>query len=257
MLQLEKLTLSLYVHGRTSFIDGIDLNNNIINKMGYLHTFYFDIVTEDVIINKEYLPRSDDIRRVLIERGYNVGCYIDYLLNERGRCHIYSLPFTMERINAITNKFLSDGIFMNVRKVYVNDPMRSIEYNFFDLISKTFPLLEDLTVLCMVNQNKLDEHKQIFSIIKYSRLITLDLIMSHLDYTKQFLFNTNTRLPRLTTLHIDYENLVNVTEDFTSNITHDNCANLKNIIFHKHPRIFGKNFSTYFPLVVNIDANSY
>jgi len=144
MLQLENLTLSLYVHGRTSFIDGTHLNNDIIHKMGYLHTFNFDIVTEDVIINKEYLPTSDDVRRVLIERGYNVGCYIDYLSNERGRCHIYSLPFTTERINAITNKFLSDGIFMDVRKVYVNDPMRSIEYNFFVLISQILPLLEDL-----------------------------------------------------------------------------------------------------------------
>ncbi|CAF3672654.1 unnamed protein product [Rotaria sp. Silwood1] len=128
MSQLEKLTLSLYAHGRTSFIDGTHLNNDIIRKMPYLHTFIFDIVTEDIII--------------------------------------------------------------------------------------TFPLLEDLTVLNTVNQkkrsNKLDEHEQTFSIIEYSHLMTLDLIMSHGDYVKQFLFNTNTRLPRLSTLSIDYENLNHV-----------------------------------------------
>ncbi|CAF5161196.1 unnamed protein product, partial [Rotaria magnacalcarata] len=99
MSQLEKLTLSLYVDGRTSFIDGTHLNNDIISKMPYLHRFNFDIVTEIVIINNEYLPTSDDVRRPLIEKGYNVDCYVDYLGTERGRCHIYSVSSTMERMH--------------------------------------------------------------------------------------------------------------------------------------------------------------
>ncbi|CAF0940590.1 unnamed protein product [Rotaria sordida] len=68
----KKLTVSLYVHGRTSFIDGTHLNNDIISKIPYLHRLNFDIITEIVIINNEYLPTSDDIRRALIEKGYNV-----------------------------------------------------------------------------------------------------------------------------------------------------------------------------------------
>jgi hypothetical protein len=253
MSKLEKLTLSLYVRGRTSFIDGTHLDNDIISKMPYLHTFIFDIVTEHVRIDKEHLPTSDHVRRALIEKGYNVGCYIDYLLNEGGRCHIYSLPFIMECMNAITIQFLPDGAFTHVRKLCLYDPMRSIEHDFFILISQTFPLLEYLTVLSMMNQNKLDEDEQKFSIIEYSHLMTLDLIMSHVDYAKQFLLNTNTRLPRLSTLAITYENLVNVTEDFTSDAAHANCSNLKNIFFPEWPRIFGANFSTYFPLVINKD----
>jgi hypothetical protein len=261
MSQLEKLTLSLVVRGRTSFIDGTHLNNDIINKMPYLHTFIFDIVTEHVTINEENLPTSDDVRHALIQRGYNVGCYIDYHETESGRCHIYSLPFTMNRINAFTIKFVPCGVFMNVRKLCVNDPMRPIEHDFFLLISQAFPLLEDLTVSSMMEQkkqpNKLDEHEQTFSIIEYSHLITLDLNMSHVDYAKQFLLDSNTHLPRLSTLSIDYEKLVNITEDFTSNRAHGNCANLKNIIFREQIRVVGKNFFIYFPHVVNINTNSF
>ncbi|CAF1327772.1 unnamed protein product [Rotaria sordida] len=146
MSQLEKLILSLYVHSRTSFIDGNQLDNDIISKIPYLHSFIFDIVTKDDIIDEEYLPTSDNVRRALIRKAYNVGCYIDYLSTESGRCHIYSLPFTMERIQEITKKFLPDGVFINVRKLCVNDSVRSIEYDFFVLISQAFPLLEDLTV---------------------------------------------------------------------------------------------------------------
>ncbi|CAF3340005.1 unnamed protein product [Rotaria sp. Silwood2] len=253
MSQLEKLTLSFYVHGRTSFIDGAHLNNYIISKMPYLHGFNFDIVTEIVIIKNEYLPTSDDVRRPLIEKGYNVDCYVDYLGTERGRCHIYSVSSTMERMHVITNKF-PDGIFMNVRMVYVSDSMHSIEYDFFVRISQAFPLLEDLTVLSTVNQqkstNELDEHEQTFSIIEYSHLMTLDLISSHIDYAKQFLLKTS--LPRLSTLGIDYEHFVNVTENFTSNTARANCANLKNIIFRNKPRILREKFFNYFPLVLNI-----
>ncbi|CAF0928190.1 unnamed protein product [Rotaria sp. Silwood1] len=261
MSQLEKLTLSLYVRERTSFIDGTHLDNDIISKMPLLHTFIFDIVTEHVIINKEYLPTSDDVRRALFQRGYNIDCYIDYLWTEKGRCHIYSLPFTMESINVITNKFFPNGVFMNVRKLYVHDPMRSIEYDFFVRISQAFPLLEELTVFSMVNQkkqpNNLDVHEQTFSIIEYSHLMKLHLFMSHVDYAKYFLLNTNTRLPRLSTLSIDYENLVNVTEDFTSNAVRANCVNLKNIIFRKQPAMLGKFFFSYFPFVVNINIKSF
>ena len=79
MSQLEKLTLSLIVYDRTSFIDGTHLVNNILNKMSYLHTFIFNIITEYITIDEELLPTPDDIGRPLIQRGYNVNCYIDYI----------------------------------------------------------------------------------------------------------------------------------------------------------------------------------
>jgi len=254
MSQLEKLTLSLQVHLRISFIDGTHLDNDIISKMPYLHTFIFDIVTEYVIINEKLLPTSDDVRRALIQRGYNVGCYIDYVCNRTGRCHIYSLPFTLERIQEITIKF-PGSVFMHVRHLVVSDFFRSIEHDFFVLISQAFPLLEYLTVYSIVEQkkkrsNKPDEHEQAFSIVEFSHLMTLNLSMAHVDYAKQFLLDSNTRLPRLSTLYIDYQKLAEVTEDFTSDTAHANCEKLKNITSFGLPKIIGTKFFNYFPVVV-------
>lgn len=56
--------------------------------------------------------------------------------------------------------------------------------------------------------------------------MTLDLVMSHVDYAKPFLLSTKTRLPRLSTLRIDYENLVSIAEDFTSNTIHQRYDNV-------------------------------
>jgi hypothetical protein len=125
MSQLQKLTLSLLVCSRNSFIDGTQLVNDIINNMPCLNSFIFDIVTQGVTIDEELLPKSDEVLCALIPRGYNVGCYIDYLYNTFGRCHIYSLPFTMKRIHEITTKF-PGGIYTHVRHLVVNDFFRSI-----------------------------------------------------------------------------------------------------------------------------------
>lgn len=144
MSQLEKLTLSPQVRRQISFIDGTHLDNDIISKMSYLHTFIFDILTEYVIIDEELLPTSE-----------------------------------------------------------------------------------------------------------FSHLMTLNLSMSHIDYAKQFLLDSNTRLPRLSTLYIYYKKLAKATEDFTGNSVHANCEKLKNIIFFGLPRIIGKKFFNYFPFAVN------
>jgi hypothetical protein len=251
MSQLEKLTLSLCVRHRTSFIDGTHLNNNIISKMPYLHTFIFDIVTECSRFDGKYLQSSDDIRRPLIQKGYHVACYMDRPSDGIRRCHIYSLPFTMKYINTITSKFCFDGVFTYVRKLYVDDRRSSIEYDFFILISQGFPLLEDLTVISGENQNKRSEHEHTSSITEYSHLMTLNLGRSHVDYAKQFLLDTNIRVPCLRTLIIDYEYLVNVTENFTNNTIHAKCETLEKIIFPKHLQriIINKKVFTCFPLV--------
>jgi hypothetical protein len=199
------------------------------------------------------LPTFDDVGRALINEGYHVDCYLENLWDGTGRCHIYSLPFTIGWMQAITNRFLPHGVFRNVRKVYVNDPMRSIEHDFFILLSQTFPLLEELIVLSKVKQkertNKQIELERTFPIVVYSHLLILDLMMSHVDYAKQFLLDANTRLPRLETLRIDYENLVNVTDNFTDVTACANCTNLKNIIFPVGQRVLQESFFSYFPFV--------
>jgi hypothetical protein len=127
MPQLEKLTLSLIVLGRTSFIDGDHLVNDIISKMPYLDTFVFNIITEIFDSYEETLPKPDDVSRALIERGYNVNCYTACTKFSMGQCHIYSLPFTMKRIDTHSTKF-PGGLFMTVRHLVANELFRSFEY---------------------------------------------------------------------------------------------------------------------------------
>ncbi|CAF1265116.1 unnamed protein product [Rotaria sordida] len=75
MSNLERLTLSIRVRGRNSFIDGIYLHNYVLSQMPHLHTFIFNIVTDFVRINQQFKPSSDDIRRTFIEKGYHVDCF--------------------------------------------------------------------------------------------------------------------------------------------------------------------------------------
>jgi hypothetical protein len=63
MFYFEKLTLSLLVCVRNSFIDGIYLDASILSRMLHLHTFYFDIVTEYSTFNDQFTLSPDVIRR--------------------------------------------------------------------------------------------------------------------------------------------------------------------------------------------------
>ncbi|CAF1357866.1 unnamed protein product [Rotaria sordida] len=170
-----------------------------------------------------------------------------------GQCHIYSLPFTMERIDTHSRKF-PGGLFMTVRHLVAHDLFRPFEYDFFVRISQAFPLLNKLTIVNENEQEKKlthqhDEHKQISSIIKFSHLMILDLSMCDIDYVKQLLFDFNACLPCLSTLHIKYIDLEIVTGYFTNNAARVNCSKLTRIIFDSPPMIYSENFHPYFPLL--------
>ncbi|CAF3844500.1 unnamed protein product, partial [Rotaria magnacalcarata] len=59
--QLEKLTLFIIVGGRTSFIDGNHLVNEILDKIFYLHTFIFNVITEYITINEQVLSTPANV----------------------------------------------------------------------------------------------------------------------------------------------------------------------------------------------------
>ncbi|CAF1498670.1 unnamed protein product [Rotaria sordida] len=254
MLHLEKLTLSLRIRDRNTFIDGNYLHKYIVSQMSHLHTFIFDIVTENVMGNQLLRPSVDDIRRTFIEKGHCVDCYIDYHYNSIGRCHVYSLPFNMERIYNITHKF-PGGMFMNVRVLCVFDYDRPFEHDYFVKISRSFPLLCHLRIINKMPQNdkwprQLMKPEEAFLIIEYMHLVQLSCIGAHVDYVEQFLCNLNTRLPCLSELHVNYEHLVTVTENFTRNATRMNCSKLEHITFPRKTGIVrSKNFYLYFPLL--------
>jgi hypothetical protein len=249
MSHLEKLTLSLRVSRRNSFIDGTHLENSFLRQLPYLHTFVFDIVTEHVIINEQVNPSFDDIRRTFIQRGYNVDGYIDcnnYLDTMWGRCHVYSLPSDMEYLQLISHSF-PGGMFKNVGDLCMWGQYGSFEHSFFAKISHSFPLLRRLTVRSKIEQK---EKSEVSSFIEFAHLVELDCSHVHINYVEQFLCDSNTRLPSLTKLRVQYEHLVTTTENFRRDATRINCAKLKSIKFNDETTMaHSKDFYLYFPLL--------
>ncbi|CAF4007103.1 unnamed protein product, partial [Rotaria magnacalcarata] len=145
MVHTETLTLSLFVVRRTSFLDGTYLADSVINHMSRLHTFIFDIVTRGTMTNAEIQPSADDIRRTFVQIGIHVDCYMEYNSHGIGRCHVYSLPFTMTHIHIITYNF-PGGMFINVRVLRIIDFVHSFDQAFFARISHAFPLLSHLSL---------------------------------------------------------------------------------------------------------------
>ncbi|CAF1368911.1 unnamed protein product [Adineta steineri] len=254
MSKLEKLTLSLIVDRRNSFIDGHHLVNDVLSEMSHLHTFIFNIITDRVIIEEEFLPTRDNILCPLIEKGYNADCYTDYCTINKGQCHIYSLPLTLERMDVFTNKFPDSCLFMNVRHFAARLIWRPFEHEFFAQISRAFPLLNKLEIHNILAQNKKityqqDGYEQTSSVIQFPHLTELDLSGSSLDYVEQFLFDFYTRLTSLNTLHVEYELLLFATQYFTEDAARANCLKVKHIFFNQKPRTYPENFRDYFPLL--------
>jgi hypothetical protein len=205
------------------------------------------------MINEESLPSSDDIRRTFIQKGYLVDCYIDYCRNKTGRCHVYSLPYTMNYIHHITNNF-PGGLFMSVRRLIVYDTVHSFEHNFFVRLSQSFPLLKILSLQNTTKQEKKrsyqsNQHEQTSLVVKYPYLTDLYFGCVHIDYVEQLLIDSNTCLPCLKKLYIGYEKLFTVTENFTNNATRATCSKLKDIIFHEGSIVRSKDFYSYFPFL--------
>ncbi|CAF3912460.1 unnamed protein product [Rotaria sp. Silwood1] len=216
--------------------------------MSNLHTFLFDIVTHIININ-EASKSSDDIRRTFVQ---HVDCYIDCSPNKEGRCHIYSLPFTMKYMHAVTNNF-PGGIFRTVRTSSLFDDIRPFEYDFFKRISHSFPLFNQLTIFNSIQQNEKGtqnsyDNKKRFLIIEFVHLSKLNLSYAHFNYIEQFLLNTNTYLPSLNELEIQYEHLLSVIENFTSDATRFVCAKLKRL-HTPGTSVHSKDFYLYFPLL--------
>ncbi len=69
----------------------------------------------------------------------------------------------------------------------------------------------------------------------------------HINYVGQFLPSLNARLPYLTKLHVEYEHLGMVTENFIRNATRMNFAKPKYITFHHGMEmVYSTDFSSFF-----------
>ena len=178
-----------------------------------------------------------------------VKCYVDNFNYRLGLCHIYSQPYTMTRLDGVTNCFQGDQ-YTSVTKLTVYDVI-PFEHSFFDWVSRGFPSLKYLTVLNLLPQKHkrlpaTNDRESTSSSIYFSHLTSLTVFESHMDYAEQFLRDTNTHIPKLTELEINYEHLLTVTDNFTNETTRLNCARL--VLLHIHEDIVHpEHFYSYFP----------
>ncbi|UJR09953.1 hypothetical protein I4U23_014176, partial [Adineta vaga] len=182
MFNLEKLHLHLIVYGMNSFIDGNNLNANIINHMLQLKKFTFNIRSDIRLHDQTNLLSNEDIQCT----------FNDFIDNEI----ITSVDYFLEIERA--NNF-PGGIFKYVRKIELFDT-RPFQHNFFFRISQSFPFVKELTVINEKAQydkrsSTSNDNNEHLPIIEYPHLTKLDLIEGHHDYIEQFLLDTKTCLP--------------------------------------------------------------
>jgi hypothetical protein len=130
--------------------------------------------------------------------------------------------------------------------------VRPFEHVYFNWIARAFPLLKYLTIDNLTPQEHKDEIEAINvnqnSTIYFPQLVVIILIDAHIDYVDQFLRHTKSHVPCLSSLEINYEKLVNVTNNFTSDLTRINCAQLKRLWIGEEI-VYPKHFYLYFPFL--------
>ncbi|CAF1389643.1 unnamed protein product [Rotaria sordida] len=248
MLNLEELTLHLSViKNQSTYIDGNQLYDDFLNYMSQLNKFIFNIHTH--IVNNSIninLPSNDDIRKSFIKRGfYSIDIYADdKLINNRGNCHVYSLPYQFNEFLYMSSCF-QGGKFDKVRMLFMRDE-RPFQYKLFQIISQDFPFLQKLTIFNLQSQENEQHHSSI--LIIFNHLLTLDLSNAHNDYVIQFLSERITCLRCLSHLIIKYETLTTVTNYFTNDSTRFNCSKIKSLGICG-PFVRSQNFNSYFPFL--------
>ena len=248
MINLEELILYLLViRVDSTYIDGIELYNDILIDMPLLKNFSFSITTSNI---REDIPELDFssneyIESTFIGRGYGqVRSYV-YSNPRRdvGRCHIYSLPYQFERFLNLNNSFpFEDQIFAKVQDLTMTDG-RPFQHEFFQVTSNYFPFVKHLTI---INGEAQQDKKDSSRLIPYPHLVYLNLFEAHSDYAQQFLLTKNTHLPCLLDLSIRYESLIVLTNHLTVDPMSLNCTQLK-IIHFLEPFVRPKSFHSYFP----------
>ncbi|CAF3412615.1 unnamed protein product [Rotaria sp. Silwood1] len=252
MSNLEQLGLYIEVTINTAFIDGNHLKRDIINRMSRLKQFTFYIHSFMINCNQLDFPSTEDIQRTFIDfPNNNIISYVDYFPEAKeSQCHIYSYPSFMPYYDNITNNF-PGGLYKYVRAISLFDEY-PFEHEFFLQIQKSFPFIEELSVINYKSQNEKQSYEsnndcQNLSLIEYSFLNELAIVKGHDDYIEQFLFNTKTYLQNNVLLHINYESLQRVTHNFTRENTRINCAKINKLQLYGEATCPNSSLQEYFP----------
>jgi hypothetical protein len=247
MINLNELKLYLsIIRYDSTYIDGIQLHDEILINMTQLNKFTFSIKT--TVFNKNIqidLPSNEDIQYSFIRRGYqHIGSYVQQRITKNeGKCDIYSLPYDFEYFVIVDNSF-EGGMFHKVRHLVM---MYSypFEHRLFKLISEDLPFLKYLRI----HNDQPQKNKQRSStLIKFPHLTLLHLWLAHVDYAEEFLLKKNTHLPHLLNLYIGYESLATLTNNFTNDGTYFNFDKLKSLDIEGH-FVCPENFKNYFPFL--------
>jgi hypothetical protein len=246
MINLEELKLYLSVdRSDSNYIDGIQLYDQFLVYMTQLKNFTFNIKTEISFRDIKFeLQSNEDIQRSFIGKGYPlVASYVNSNPFSRdGACYIYSLPYDFEYFK-VDNTF-QGGAFHKVRQLTMMERI-PFEERLFQLISQDFPFLEILYV-CNNWPQKGNQHS--LTLITFPHLKFLDVKDAHSYYIVRFLFKKSMHLPRLSSLSIEYEPLLLITNYFTYDPIYFNFDKLKSLNVDQS-FVRPKNFHQYFPLL--------
>ncbi|CAF0902910.1 unnamed protein product [Rotaria sordida] len=234
MTHLEKLTLYIRIDDRSRFVDGTNLHKNILIHMPRLHTFTFYISTDIQFDDSVDHLSDNDIQQTAV-------------------CNVFSLPFTFNRLEKISNKF-PNIIFNTVTYLIVGDVI-PFKYEFFIQIAKAFPSLKDLCIINVTSpllnfDSYTADNIDSCSSIQYLNLTSLTVNYVDNYYIEQFLLDTKTYAPHLTEIKVHFDRLQAVTENFTRDATRYNCRNIKRFIFEKTIN-YSNELYLYFPSLLD------
>jgi len=257
MCNLEKLTLYLCMRNRNKYVDGIQLQNDILIYLEQLRTFVFYISSEISSEHHVSTLLSDDIKRTFTDVKYGeVACFIDHCISGLNIYHIFSIPFAFDSLEHLRNN-LPNIVFNNVTSLSIIGSI-PFKYEYFLRLAKTFPFLKSLHFAHIVPDTLDDSeeskfnYNELYSAVEYPYLRSLDLLDAYIDYSELFLNESKTRLPNLIELKIGYDALQTLTENFRRDETRLNCINIKRLI---HQQVYGdneiivkpKDYYLYFP----------
>jgi hypothetical protein len=253
MSHLEELTLYLYILDESTFISVNHLDNEILIHMPRLYTFTFYFAFEhDIDRDTDIRIFNSDIQRSFINMKYGqVASMVGYLEPCKIICHIFSLPFKFHFLQRVGNN-IPNIVFNSVThlKLWDKDEFR---HEFFVRLTRSFPFLQKLSIW---NNKPTFWRRQEFhlrdkdwcSIVEYPHLILLNIKHAHPHYVEYFFNETKTHLPRLRELKITFDNLKNVTKNFTRDETRRNCSRVNRLIVECQI-VYSEDIYNYFPLL--------
>jgi hypothetical protein len=217
------LAISLNEFQSDRFIDGLDLERDIMMYMPHLHQFDFHI--RSILRNASHISLDTILQS--FSKQQSADCALDYFNNQYGQCQIYSLPFIGTRLDFISNRFPLFSVenrFSNISILLLYDDIKPFEKTFFQRITQALPRLKSLEIQNLLEQK--EQSKLATNSIEFSQLTTLILHNIHLNYAEQLLCQSY--LPCLIELVIRNDVLLAII-DQNQQQTKDNCSKVETL----------------------------